>query len=90
MQKKRLLSLVLACFLALGLAACGGTPAAPAEDLIYEDDEDLEPERCAYVDEDGVRCRNQSRPGSRFCGVHDELVMGEPGADIIDDADDLI
>lgn len=65
-------------------------PAAPAEDLIYEDDEDLEPERCAYVDEDGVRCRNQSRPGSRFCGVHDELVMGEPGADIIDDADDLI
>ncbi len=32
MQKKRLLSLVLACFLALGLAACGGTPAAPAED----------------------------------------------------------
>ena len=29
-------------------------PAAPAEDLIYEDDEDLEPERCAYVDEDGV------------------------------------
>ena len=46
--------------------------------------------RLAYVDEDGVRCRNQSRPGSRFCGVHDELVMGEPGADIIDDADDLI
>ena len=32
MHKKRLLSLVLACFLALGLAACGGAPAAPAED----------------------------------------------------------
>ncbi len=26
--------------------------------------------RCAYVDANGVRCRNQARPGSRFCSVH--------------------
>ena len=32
--------------------------------------------------EDGVQCRNQARPGSRFCGVHD--------TDAFDDAEDLI
>ncbi len=36
---------------------------------------DEEPEQdddgfCAYVAEDGVRCRNHARPGSRYCGVH--------------------
>ena len=38
------------------------------DDLIGEDDED---NRCAFVSADGIRCRNQARPGSRFCGVHD-------------------
>ena len=28
--------------------------------------------RCEYVDADGNQCRNQARPGSRFCGVHDD------------------
>lgn len=41
---------------------------APADDDLIDDDE---PGRCAYVSEDGVRCRNQARPGSRFCGVHE-------------------
>ena len=49
----------------------------PAEDIF-----DDEPGRCEYVSPDGVRCRNQARPGSRFCGVH------EP--DAIDAAEDLI
>ena len=35
------------------------------EDAAVPDDE-----FCAYVNEDGVRCRNHARPGSRFCGVH--------------------
>jgi N utilization substance protein A len=26
--------------------------------------------RCHYVDANGSRCRNQARPGSRFCSVH--------------------
>ena len=55
-------------------------PAAPVpdDDLI----DDAEPSRCQYVSEDGVRCRNQARPGSRFCGVHEQ--------DAIDAAEDLI
>ena len=27
-------------------------------------------EFCAFVSEDGVKCRNHARPGSRFCGIH--------------------
>ena len=40
--------------------------------------------------EDGIRCRNQARPGSRFCGVHDDADLVEPGSAIIDEAEDLI
>ena len=64
-------------------------PAAPEEDLLAPVDDD-EPERCAHVGEDGVRCRNQARPGSRFCGVHDDADLVEPGSAIIDEAEDLI
>ena len=53
----------------------------PAADLIG-DEEDDDVRRCEYVSEDGVQCRNQARPGSRFCGVHD--------TDAFDDAEDLI
>ena len=52
----------------------------PAADLISDEDEDVR--RCEYVSEDGIQCRNQARPGSRFCGVHD--------TDAFDDAEDLI
>lgn len=52
---------------------------APVDDDLIDDDE---PGRCAYVSEDGVRCRNQARPGSRFCGVHE--------SDAIATAEDLI
>ena len=41
--------------------------------LIDEGEEDIEElgdQRCEHVSEDGVRCRNHARPGSRFCGVH--------------------
>ena len=41
--------------------------------LIDDDDDDVDElidQRCEYVSEDGVRCRNHARPGSRFCGVH--------------------
>ena len=50
----------------------------PADDLIDAGDT----MRCEYVSENGIRCRNQARPGSRFCGVHD--------TDAFDDAEDLI
>ena len=50
----------------------------PEESLI----DDAEPQRCHFVSEEGVRCRNQARPGSRYCGVHEQ--------DAIDSAEDLI
>ena len=37
-----------------------------------ESTEDLADERCAYVSENGIRCRNHARPGSRFCGIHEQ------------------
>ena len=37
--------------------------------IMFEDEEEL----CAYVDENGVRCRNHARPDSCFCGIHDGL-----------------
>lgn len=58
----------------------------PAEDLLADD----EPRRCAHVDAEGVTCRNQARPGSRFCGLHDEGDAFDGGADAFDDAEDLI
>ncbi len=55
----------------------------PEDDLLADDTaEDEEQGRCAYVNEDGVRCRNQARPGSIYCGIHDN--------DAIDNAEDLI
>lgn len=52
-------------------------PTEPEDDLL-----DDESGRCIYVNEDGVRCRNQARPDSLYCGVHDQ--------ESIDDAEDLI
>lgn len=42
--------------------------------LIDEEDlEDPEDGLCAYVGEDGTRCRNHARPGYRYCGIHAEF-----------------
>ncbi len=54
----------------------------PAEDLLADEGETEEARRCEHVSEDGIRCRNQARPGSRFCGIHDD--------DALADAEDLI
>ncbi len=41
------------------------------ENLLLDEEPDEDADGfCAYVAEDGVRCRNHARPGSRFCGVH--------------------
>ncbi|MEF2559688.1 MAG: transcription termination factor NusA [Eggerthellaceae bacterium] len=42
--------------------------------LIDEDDfDDSEDGLCAYMGEDGTRCRNHARPGYRYCGIHAEF-----------------
>ncbi len=41
--------------------------------LIDEDEEEEEilDGRCVHILENGTRCRNHARPGSRYCGVHE-------------------
>ncbi len=41
-------------------------------DAELDDEEEVEEasEFCSFENEDGVRCRNHARPGSRFCGIH--------------------
>jgi transcription termination/antitermination protein NusA len=33
--------------------------------------------RCVAVTSTGVRCRNQARPGSYYCGIHDKEAAAE-------------
>ena len=42
------------------------------EESLIDEVEDEETEFCSFVSEDGVRCRNHARPGSRYCGIHAE------------------
>ena len=41
--------------------------------LIDEEDVDPDDGLCAYVAEDGTRCRNLAREGYRYCGIHAEF-----------------
>ncbi len=45
--------------------------AEPA--LIDDIDEEEDDGLCAYVAEDGTRCRNHAREGYRYCGIHAEF-----------------
>ena len=42
------------------------------DETLIDDEEDEETEFCSFVSEDGVKCRNHARPGSRYCGIHAE------------------
>ena len=44
--------------------------SAPVEENILIDEDDEDDTLCAHVAEDGTRCRNHAREGSRFCGIH--------------------
>ncbi len=46
--------------------------ALPSENALIDEENSAGSEDglCAHIGEDGVRCRNHARPGSRFCGVH--------------------
>ncbi|MBE6472161.1 MAG: transcription termination/antitermination protein NusA [Coriobacteriaceae bacterium] len=42
------------------------------EETLIDEPEEEESEFCAYVSEDGIKCRNHARPGSRYCGIHSD------------------
>ena len=58
-------------------------PAASADESLIDEEGG---HRCEYVGENGIQCRNQARPGSRFCGIHENL--GD--VEVSDDPDSLI
>ena len=53
-----------------------GEPLAASDGNMLIDEAEIDDDEagvCAFVGEDGVRCRNHARPGSRYCGVHAEF-----------------
>ena len=52
----------------LGQSLLEDTDEPVAEEQVEE-----VPEFCAFENEDGTRCRNHARPGSRFCGIHADM-----------------
>ena len=51
------------------------------EDLDLDEDAEIEDEFagiCEYENEEGVRCRNHARPGSKYCGVHEKMAGKKP------------
>ena len=53
---------------------------------VVDEPEDEGGHRCEYEGPTGIRCRNMARPGSRFCGIHEQLAQ----ASASDDPDSLI
>lgn len=43
------------------------------DEPVAEEQVEEVPEFCAFENEDGTRCRNHARPGSRFCGIHADM-----------------
>ena len=43
------------------------------DETLLDEESDDDSEFCSYVSEDGVRCRNHARPGSRYCGIHEGM-----------------
>jgi N utilization substance protein A len=51
---------------------------------LFEEEEavtDADDGRCEYISADGVRCRNHSREGSHYCGIHEQAMLEEAGDD---------
>ena len=51
------------------------------DELWEEHEDDGEAHRCEYVSPSGVQCRNMARPGSRYCGVHEQMISAEVSSD---------
>ena len=73
-QNARLAARLTGWHIDIKSASFAGAPLRNENILIDEDEiEDDEEGLCAFVDEEGNRCRNHARPDSCFCGIHDGL-----------------
>ena len=71
-QNARLAARLTGWHIDIKSASFVGAALVDDESLIDDDVEEAD-EFCAYENEDGVRCRNHARPGSRYCGIHAAL-----------------
>lgn len=73
-QNARLAARLTGWHIDIKSASFAGEPLVNDDSLIDEEDiEESEDGLCAYVGEDGTRCRNHARDGYRYCGIHSEL-----------------
>lgn len=72
-QNARLAARLTGWHIDIKSASFAGEPI-PTDNVLIDEEtgEGSEDGLCAFVSEDGVRCRNHARPESRFCGVHAE------------------
>ena len=73
-QNARLAARLTGWHIDIKSASFAGEPLVNDDSLIFEEDiEESEDGLCAYVGEDGTRCRNHARDGYRYCGIHSEF-----------------
>ncbi len=70
-QNARLAARLTGWHIDIKSASFSGEPLIGDSDLIEEEEE--VDTLCAFVSEDGIRCRNHAREGSAYCGVHSHL-----------------
>lgn len=73
-QNARLAARLTGWHIDIKSASFAGEPLVNDDSLIDEEDiEESEDGLCAYIGEDGTRCRNHARDGYRYCGIHSEF-----------------
>ena len=70
-QNARLAARLTGWHIDIKSAMLAGASLVDDESLIDETAEE-ESEFCAFVSDEGVKCRNHARPGSRYCGIHSD------------------
>lgn len=68
-QNARLAARLTGWHIDIKSASFAGIPAE-AENVLIDEDDTTSDKNCAFVSEDGVRCRNHARFGSEYCGIH--------------------
>ncbi len=71
-QNARLAARLTGWHIDIKSSSFAGEPMVAEDDDLIDavEEEEVSDGICAYVDADGVRCRNHVRPGSMYCGIH--------------------
>lgn len=71
-QNARLAARLTGWHIDIKSSSFAGEPMVAEDDDLIDavEEEEISDGICAYVDADGIRCRNHVRPGSMYCGIH--------------------